>query len=912
MGRTYLWELKPVGHAVLGEDDHLAAGAAGGDRLLAQAADAEDLAGERELARHGNGGVDGGVEGEREERGGHGDAGRGAVLGHGAVWHVQVQLGLVEEVVVGEVLDHERLGERVGNGRRLLHDVLEVARDLEAGPAAGPQGRLQDRLDVHGGAAHLGPGETHGDTGGVDLVEAVRGEDRGADVVDEVVLADGDVDRVGDVEGDAGLLGGRGLGGLLARLARRLGLLLRLGQRLLAILRQGLLLGEDLLAEILHDLERRLSVHLFDLLLEVAHAGLAGVRLDELLDGLLAELHVGVGQTRGLSGGRGKVFVGDGLLLVGDVAGELDQLHAVEKGSRDGVRHVGGADEEDLGQVDGDVHVVVQERAVLLGIKKLEQGRRGVALVAAANLVDLVDEDQWVLRLALLQRLDDATGQSADVGSSVTLDLSHVRQTTDAESVVLAVQGAGNGLADGRLSDTRGPTKQMILPSTLSNRNKLENPVLDVLQSVVILIQDRHGVLDAKVLGAALTPGDLRQPVEVVPCDVKLGCCGFKVRKLVDLVIKHLAHGFGHRQLVRLLLEPLNQLVLAVGLQTQFAADALHLLHQPVLALALSNLTLDVLGDLGLELGVHELLLQDDKGLLHSLLDVETRQDFLEFALLTRGDSRGEICQLRRLGGDVTRGLAHGERRDLVAEEAVHRSNLLEHVDDLVGDGADDGALGVVGLLGQVLDVDETDGVSLKERCGLVLLRRLVGLGGHGALLEARDDVALLLLLHLLVGGLRGIGSGTGSTLASLDLASSFPGGSRLDRRMRRVQDGRQGALLAVHGEGARDLRKDTGIVDVIDVADNVLVLVLVLEQEGTDIRLASLDHLGDGGGDVGVLDGDGLVEAGEQRSLRNGDGQDLGVDIGHDGLLQALVRCSAPAPAAAVALVVSASGSRR
>ncbi|GJC79275.1 hypothetical protein ColLi_02113 [Colletotrichum liriopes] len=717
----------------------------------------------------------------------------------------------------------------------------------------------------------------------------------GADVVDEVVLANGDVDRVGDVEGDAGLLGGRGLGGLLARLARRLGLLLRLGQRLLAILRQGLLLGEDLLAEILHDLERRLSVHLFDLLLEVAHAGLAGVRLDELLDGLLAELHVGVGQTRGLSGGRGK-------------------LHAVEKGSRDGVRHVGGADEEDLGQVDGDVHVVVQERAVLLGIKQLEQGRRGVALVAAANLVDLVDQDQWVFRLALLQRLDDATGQSADVGSSVTLDLSHVRQTADAESVVLAVQGAGNGLADGRLSDARGPTKQMILPSTLSNRNKLEDAVLDVLQSVVILIQDRHGVLDAKVLGAALTPGDLRQPVEVVPCDVKLGCCGLEVRKLVDLVIKHLAHGFGHRQLVRLLLEPLNQLVLAVGLQTQFAADALHLLHQPVLALALSNLTLDVLGDLGLELGVHELLLQDDKGLLHSLLDVETRQDFLEFALLTRGDGRGEICQLRRLGGDVTRGLAHGERRDLVAEEAVHRRNLLEHVDDLVGDGADDGALGVVGLLGQVLDVDETDGVSLKERCGLVLLRRLVGLGGHGALLEARDDVALLLLLHLLVGGLRGyrLGDRLDLGLARLGVLLSGRQQARQADAAVRVQDGRQGALLAVHGEGARDLRKDTGIVDVIDVADNVLVLVLVLEQEGTDIRLASLDHLGDGGGDVGVLDGDGLVEAGEQRSLRNGDGQDLGVDIGHDGLLQALVRCSAPAPAAAVALVVSASGSRR
>jgi hypothetical protein len=36
-------------------------------------------------------------------------------------------------------------------------------------------------------------------------------------------------------------------------------------------------------------------------------------------------------------------------------------LHAVQQRRGDGLQHVGGAHEEDLGQVDGHVQVVVQE-----------------------------------------------------------------------------------------------------------------------------------------------------------------------------------------------------------------------------------------------------------------------------------------------------------------------------------------------------------------------------------------------------------------------------------------------------------------------------------------------------------------------------------------------------------------------
>lgn len=72
--------------------------------------------------------------------------------------------------------------------------------------------------------------------------------------------------------------------------------------------------------------------------------------------------------------------------------------------------------------------------------------------------------------------------------------------------------------------------------------------------------------------------------------------------------------------------------------------------------------------------------------------------------------------------------------------------------------------------------------------------------------------------------------------------------------------------------------------VDRVDVGDDVAVRVLVLEEERAEVGLATLHHVLDGGDDLWVLDDDGLVESGEERATGNGQGKDLGVDLG-DGL---------------------------
>lgn len=78
MAVTHLGQLQPVRVVVRREDDLSRSRPASSHRLLTQASDAQDLASHGQFTRHGNGRVEGVVQGQRQQRAGHGDTGRGA------------------------------------------------------------------------------------------------------------------------------------------------------------------------------------------------------------------------------------------------------------------------------------------------------------------------------------------------------------------------------------------------------------------------------------------------------------------------------------------------------------------------------------------------------------------------------------------------------------------------------------------------------------------------------------------------------------------------------------------------------------------------------------------------------------------------------------------------------------------
>ena len=106
-----------------------------------------------------------------------------------------------------------------------------------------------------------------------------------------------------------------------------------------------------------------------------------------------------------------------------------------------------------------------------------------------------------------------------DVGPPVTLDLGDVGQTTDRKPEELPLQGSGDRLSNRRLSNTRRTNETYDLAfhgsAKLSDSQELQNSVLNVLQSVVVLIQDALGIDDRVVFLGMLTPRDLRTALNI-------------------------------------------------------------------------------------------------------------------------------------------------------------------------------------------------------------------------------------------------------------------------------------------------------------------------------------------------------------------------------------------------------------
>ena len=149
----------------------------------------------------------------------------------------------------------------------------------------------------------------------------------------------------------------------------------------------------------------------------------------------------------------------------------------------------------------------------------------------------------------------------------------------------------------------------------------------------------------------------------------------------------------------------------------------------------------DFVADLLLQLGAHELLLQNLQRPPQPFLNVHLLQSSLQLMRFGVGDGSGEICEFDRVFADAHRGV-NGEGSDMVAEHGVQERDALEGVDNLVDQCLDDlVVLHAKGLLDQVHNVGDADLSPLEDGKSLVVI---LGLGIFAGLLEAGDNIPLV------------------------------------------------------------------------------------------------------------------------------------------------------------------------
>src|SRR4051794_3278639 len=624
-----------VGLVAARDHQPLYLGPLGRQRLLLQAADRQHQAGERDLAGHRGVRAHGPPRYQRRERRGQRDSGARPILGNRACRHVDVHV-VVGEPLVGHAAAVQRrgvalhVGER--RGRRLLHHVTELPRHLELA-LAGVGGRLHEQHV----AAHGSPGEAGG---------------------------------------HPRLVGSAVHVGLEAALAEQLHHRLRADRAL----RPALALRE---------LARHLAAGRADLALQVAHARLARVAVDEHVERVVGERDLRTADAVALHLARHEVALGDLALLLVRVARQLDHLHAVAQRGRHRVELVGGGDEEDVREVEGQVQVVVAEGRVLLGVEHLEHRAGGVAAEVGAHLVDLVDHQHRVPRPGVAHNADDRAWHRADVGAAVAPDLRLVADAAHRDALEGAAHGARNRAAERGLANARrayeAEDRRAGVGLQLAHREELEDAVLDAVDVVVVLVERLARLRQVEVVHRLLRPRQRGEPLQVCADHAVLGGLRRQALEAVELALGLLHAVLGQPRGLDLLAQ-LARLGLLLVDFAELVLDRLQLLAQEVLALALLHLRLDLRLDLRADGGQLELPREHLREQAQALRQVALLEQPLLLLGLDAQRAGDHVRQLRRVlevgHGDLQ---LLGQVGDLGDDLREHRLHAAVEGLELVG-----------------------------------------------------------------------------------------------------------------------------------------------------------------------------------------------------------------------------------
>ena len=255
-------------------------------------------------------------------------------------------------------------------------------------------------------------------------------------------------------------------------------------------------------------------------------------------------------------------------------------------------------------------------------------------------------------------------------------DLGLVPHAAERDAMELPAERAGNRPAERRLAHAwrTHEAEDRILAggADLLHREVLQDPLLDLLEPFVILVENRARRTDVDIIGRRLLPRHRHEPVDVRPRHGVLRRGRRHLRQPVELAKRLLLRLLGHAGRLDLVAQLIDLLRAIVGV-AQLFLDCLHLLAQIVLSLRLRHLRLGFRLDLRAELEDLDLFRQGHDEPLQALSDADRLQDLLAQRRRKRRERSGDEV---RDGARALRGAEHV--RELVGEGRRQRDDLLE------------------------------------------------------------------------------------------------------------------------------------------------------------------------------------------------------------------------------------------
>ena len=117
------------------------------------------------------------------------------------------------------------------------------------------------------------------------------------------------------------------------------------------------------------------------------------------------------------------------------------------RAGRNRVEQIRRANEQHIGKIERQIQIMIAESVILLGVQDLQQRRRRIAAKIGADFVDLVEHENRIVRTRLLDTLNDAPWQRADVSAPVAANLRFVAHAAERDAHEISAEGAGDGSA---------------------------------------------------------------------------------------------------------------------------------------------------------------------------------------------------------------------------------------------------------------------------------------------------------------------------------------------------------------------------------------------------------------------------------------------------------------------------------
>jgi len=471
------------------QNDACEPGAVGREHLLLDAADREYVAGEGELAGHGEVAAYCAPGDRRDQRRGDGDPGRGPVDRPDVGLQVDMEVGAAREVRVEAVAAGVGAEPRQRGARRLLHDL----------PLAAGEGE-------RAGAWHPGCFD----------------EERRAAAARRVAQSDGDA-RLRGAPGD--------LGG--CRRPEHRG--------------QGVRRHRDRRRGALGPAAHHLGAHRAQHRAQPPHTGLARVAADQRPDRLVGHLHLAGAQPMQRHLPRQQVRGRDLLLLGLGVPGHLDHRDPLPQPRRHRTEAGGGRHEERLGQVERQVQVAVPEGGAGGRVERVEQRRRRPARLV--ETVDLVEDDERIPRADAAQLVDDAP-RRARAGAA---QRRRVRQPAARDPRARSPERVGDQRRQRRLADPgraqQAQQRGRGVRVRQAHRHVVDQPLLDLLVRRMARVEDRAGAFQVeRRRSGAPRPGHAQQALEVLARAGMVGVGRRPCRQPREDLVSPLPHGGRQRR----------------------------------------------------------------------------------------------------------------------------------------------------------------------------------------------------------------------------------------------------------------------------------------------------------------------------------------------------------------------------